>query len=570
MWIADGALSGWVTAAAGDGVVWSGTAWTNVGPIRGPQGATGPQGLQGVAGPQGPLGPQGPDGPVGPQGPAGPQGPQGIQGPQGAIALTTKGDLLSFNGSAQARLPVGSNGQVLAADSSAPLGVAWQSAGGNGTVTSVNLGASAGLTPSGGPVTGAGTLVYTLSANLLGWNGLAPSSKWDTSAATFAGLTGNLATRLTDINAMFGQTTQFFSGQSATGQPLATSGMGFFIPFNTASAGQFFGTTSIVTPQVFWRGGNGSSWGNWVEFWHSGNFNPANFVNTTTDQNIGGNKTFTSFQQRIDTAAGGIWSVSVAGVETAGIRAAAGTAIMYGVNAQIVLRPNGGGISTGQVLIGTSGDASFSGDILVQKSNAIVGVGIAATRNGGICNFGVAGTGDIGLFSEHAAGIVRIRPNGRVSTVGQVTFDTTSAIFSTVITANQSFLSSTSQVVLAPTGAGTVFLRPNGSGSTTGQLTLTAAGVASAVNFTATSDASMKDEIEYIVTRDRLPDMLRFATWLWKDNSERGMGLIAQDVQKVAPEYVYENDGVLAIDKASLALECVIGLAARVAELEKK
>jgi len=37
----------------GDGIVWSGTAWTNVGPIRGPQGATGPQGVTGPGVPVG-------------------------------------------------------------------------------------------------------------------------------------------------------------------------------------------------------------------------------------------------------------------------------------------------------------------------------------------------------------------------------------------------------------------------------------------------------------------------------------------------------------------------------------
>lgn len=39
----------------------------------------------------------------------------------------------------------------------------------------------------------------------------------------------------------------------------------------------------------------------------------------------------------------------------------------------------------------------------------------------------------------------------------------------------------------------------------------------------------------------------------------------------MAPEYVHADaDGVLAIDKASLALECVIGLAARVRDLESR
>lgn len=48
-----------------------------------------------------------------------------------------------------------------------------------GTVTSVDLGASTGLTPSGGPVTGSGVLTYTLSANLQAWHGLATSAKQD-------------------------------------------------------------------------------------------------------------------------------------------------------------------------------------------------------------------------------------------------------------------------------------------------------------------------------------------------------------------------------------------------------
>ena len=76
----------------GDGIVWTGTEWVNVGPIRGPVGPQGVQGPSGVDGPQGPAGsqgepgvagPQGPQGLVGPEGPAGPQGLQGDTGPQG-------------------------------------------------------------------------------------------------------------------------------------------------------------------------------------------------------------------------------------------------------------------------------------------------------------------------------------------------------------------------------------------------------------------------------------------------------------------------------------------------------
>lgn len=57
--------------------IWDGSAWTDVGPIVGPQGPQGPQGVQG------PTGSTGPQGPQGPQGIQGPTGPQGVRGPYG-------------------------------------------------------------------------------------------------------------------------------------------------------------------------------------------------------------------------------------------------------------------------------------------------------------------------------------------------------------------------------------------------------------------------------------------------------------------------------------------------------
>lgn len=66
----------------GDGVLWSGSAWQNVGQIRGP---AGPVGATGPTGPTGPVGPQGATGPTGPQGPKGDKGDVGGPGPQGAV-----------------------------------------------------------------------------------------------------------------------------------------------------------------------------------------------------------------------------------------------------------------------------------------------------------------------------------------------------------------------------------------------------------------------------------------------------------------------------------------------------
>lgn len=79
----------------GDGAHWSGLAWHNTGPIRGPQGpqgaagATGATGAKGDPGAVGPAGPQGVAGPAGSTGPAGPQGPAGVPNVLSVGSVTT-------------------------------------------------------------------------------------------------------------------------------------------------------------------------------------------------------------------------------------------------------------------------------------------------------------------------------------------------------------------------------------------------------------------------------------------------------------------------------------------------
>lgn len=54
----------------------------------------------------------------------------------GSSPLTTKGDLFGFT-TVNARIPVGSNGQILTADSTAAAGVSWQAGGGSGVPSTI-------------------------------------------------------------------------------------------------------------------------------------------------------------------------------------------------------------------------------------------------------------------------------------------------------------------------------------------------------------------------------------------------------------------------------------------------
>jgi hypothetical protein len=108
--------------------------------------------------------------------------------------------------------------------------------------------------------------------------------------------------------------------------------------------------------------------------------------------------------------------------------------------------------------------------------------------------------------------------------------------------------------------------------------TMTDTGAWSAPSFTSTSDEKLKKNIAPCDADNYLADKLDFVTFDWKadDWANNVRGVIAQQVQNVAPQYVHadavdiEGKPVLSVNKIDLLLECIIGLASRVRELESK
>lgn len=101
--------------------------------------------------------------------------------------LTTKGDVIGFS-TVNARLAVGSDTQVLTADSSQALGVKWATPT-TGTVTSVAMTVPGFLSVAGSPITSTGTLAVSLAtqnANIV----FAGPSSGGAATPTFRALVG--------------------------------------------------------------------------------------------------------------------------------------------------------------------------------------------------------------------------------------------------------------------------------------------------------------------------------------------------------------------------------------------
>lgn len=98
-------------------------------------------------------------------------------------------------------------------------------------------------------------------------------------------------------------------------------------------------------------------------------------------------------------------------------------------------------------------------------------------------------------------------------------------------------------------------------------------GTLSATNFNTLSDINYKKDIEPIKDALSKVDSIVGVTFSWADNGQKSMGVLAQNVETIAPELVTDNNGRKSVNYdglIGLLIEAVKELKNKIEILEKK
>jgi hypothetical protein len=195
-------------------------------------------------------------------------------------------------------------------------------------------------------------------------------------------------------------------------------------------------------------------------------------------------------------------------------------------NSTIVARDGSGNFSAGTITASLTGTATsttnipnLTGDITSANTATTL-----ATVNSNVGSFG-NGT-SIPTITVNAKGLITGVTTTAVSSGLTLTDDTT--------TNASRFLTFTSATSGSISAAGV---------STSKLIYNPSTGAVSATVFNSTSDINLKENIKIIENPIEKVSQLNGVSFDWKDNHQSSAGVIAQDVEKVLPEIIGENDG---------------------------
>jgi len=126
-----------------------------------------------------------------------------------------------------------------------------------------------------------------------------------------------------------------------------------------------------------------------------------------------------------------------------------------------------------------------------------------------------------------------------------------------------------SNSIINDTGTGNLRLQV----ASTTRLECTTSGITVTGDVNSTSDINLKKDIEVVDSSTEILNQLRGVKFTWKENDEKSVGVIAQEVEEILPELVKGEEGDKSVNYSGLVgvlIEAVKELSARVEELENK
>ena len=223
-------------------------------------------------------------------------------------------------------------------------------------------------------------------------------------------------------------------------------------------------------------------------------------------------------------------------------------------------------ISSAGLITGT-GLSLGSGAI---SAGAISGTSISTTGGGGITGGAITGTslsagsGQISTTSSSSTAIYA--PNGTVS-ASSFTASAAVSLNNGAYLGNSGTAQTSFRIYGASTSIQMSYLGASSFSFNSNNIAYTGTGGA----WVDGSDERIKDNIKTIIGATELVRKMRGVSFNYKSNGAKSYGVVAQELQKVIPDVVYEIDGSLYVNYSIFAgffIEAIKELEARIAELE--
>lgn len=465
-----------------------------------------------------------------------------------ASPLTTKGDIFTYT-SVDARLPVGTNGYVLTADSAEASGLKWAEVTGTGTVTSV--GSGTGL--SGGPVTTSGTINLDLnslsaSGTLVGTDNIAVVDGTLTRKTQISTVPLSIFNNDSGWTSNAGTVTSVSGGSGLSGTVTTSGSLNFYGYGLTAVSGSsLVGTDDLVVidgttskksqintiPLSIFNNDLGTGSGT-VTSVGAGNGMSFGAITTSGDVTMGTPSTCTGATTNATTATSHTHAISLTAADVGAATSSHThsaydhTATLSGATVFDEIDVTDGitiNVSTREL---TAGDISAEPALGNPASNGYV---LSSTTGGTRSWVAQSGGGATNISITHNT--LSVEVNSDTGTDGTINSASASAA-GIVTTGNQTW-----------------------------------GGTKTAVNWALSSDERLKKDIKPVENKPLEVDYKEFE--MKSQPGQKRYGVIAQELEKTHPELVNtDEEGVKSVNYIDLLVLEIVKLRAEVEELKRK